>query len=173
MPLRLIVSFVQSSTYQLSKHLTHILSPLISNTESNVLNSLEFTTFIHTRTVHDDEVLVSFDVGSLFTNVPVKLATEVARHCLQSDDPLSSRTSLSPDELSQLLEFCLTATHLSFQGQPSKQVFGTAMGSPVSVAVANLAMEDVENRALDIHLPFWKRFVDDVLWYLGIECMTC
>ena len=50
------------------------------------------------------------------------------------------------------------------------------MGSPVSVAVANLAMEDVENRALetfDIHLPFWKRFVDDVLWYLGIECVTC
>ena len=73
-PLRPIVSFVQSPTYQLSKHLTHILSPLIGNTESNVLNSVEFATFIHTRTVHDDEVLVSFDVGSLFTNVPVKLA---------------------------------------------------------------------------------------------------
>ena len=160
-PLRPIV---QSPMYQLSKHLTHILSPLIGNTESNVLNSVEFATFMHTRTVHDDEVLVSFDVVSLFTNVPVKLATEVARHRLQSDDSLSSRMSLSPDELSQLLEFCLTATYLSFQGQPYKQVFGTAVGSPVSVAVANLVKEDVENRALetfDIQLPFWKRFVDD------------
>ena len=38
------------------------------------------------------------------------------------------------------------------------------MGLPVSVAVANLVMEDVEGWALetfDIQLPFWKRFVDD------------
>ena len=38
------------------------------------------------------------------------------------------------------------------------------MGSPVSVAVTNLVMEDVEDRALetfDIQLPFWKHFVDD------------
>ena len=38
------------------------------------------------------------------------------------------------------------------------------MGSPVSVSVANLVMEDVEERALasfDIQLPFWKRYVDD------------
>ena len=39
------------------------------------------------------------------------------------------------------------------------------MGSPVSLVVANLVMEDVEERAIasyDVHLPFWKRFVDDV-----------
>ena len=38
------------------------------------------------------------------------------------------------------------------------------MGSPVLVSVANLVMEDVENRTLtafDIKLPFWKRYVND------------
>ena len=70
-PLRPIVSFVQSPTYQLSKHLTRILSPLIGNTDSSVLNSVELSTFIHLKTVREDEVLVSFDVVSLFTNVPV------------------------------------------------------------------------------------------------------
>ena len=38
------------------------------------------------------------------------------------------------------------------------------MGSPVSVAVAKLVMEDVEDRTLetfDIQLPFWKRSMDD------------
>ena len=39
------------------------------------------------------------------------------------------------------------------------------MGSPVSVVVADLVMEDVEERALTTyHSPplFWKRYIDDV-----------
>ena len=43
-----------------------------------------------------------------------------------------------------------------------KQVFGTAMGSPVSVVVANLVMEDIEDSALSSFSPlpvFWKRYI--------------
>ena len=38
------------------------------------------------------------------------------------------------------------------------------MGSPVSVTIANLVMEDVEERAMattDIPLRFWKWYVND------------
>ena len=40
------------------------------------------------------------------------------------------------------------------------------MGSPVSAVIANLVMEDVEQRALastPVNPSFWKRFVDDVI----------
>ena len=50
--------------------------------------------------------------------------------------------------------------------------YGTAMGSPVSVSIANLVMEDVEERALasyDIQLPFWKRYVHDVFTVVRID----
>ena len=43
-------------------------------------------------------------------------------------------------------------------------MYGTAMGSPVSVTVANLVMEDVEERALSSYYTdviLWKKFVDD------------
>ena len=159
-----VVSFVNSPTYQLSKHLAKILSPLIGNSESNVQNSAEFSSFIRSKSLQPDEVLVSFDVVSLFTNVPAHLATEVARRRLETDSTLQARTNLSIEKLLQLLEFCLQATFLSFRGRVFRQTFGTAMGSPVSVSVANLVMEDVEERALasfDIQLPFWKRYVDD------------
>ena len=47
-----------------------------------------------------------------------------------------------------------------------QQVFGTAMGSPVSAVIANMVMEDVEQRALatsPVKPFFWKRYVDDVI----------
>ena len=156
-PLRPIVSFIQSPSYQLSKHLSRFLSPLIGNTDSHVRNSSEFASFIRSKSLQPNEVLVSFDVVSLFTNIPVELAVDVARRRLEADPSLDSRTSLTADELVRLLAFCLNATYLSFRGCVFQQTFCTAMGSPVSVSVANLVMEDVEERALssfDIDLPF-------------------
>ncbi len=55
-----------------------------------------------------------------------------------------------------------------FRGQVYQQKFGTAMGSPVSPIVANLFMEDLEQRAMSTapeHLrpKLWKRYVDDTL----------
>lgn len=45
-PLRPIVSFGNSSTYALSKHLVHILAPLVDKSQSHVRNSTEFASFI-------------------------------------------------------------------------------------------------------------------------------
>ena len=48
-----------------------------------------------------------------------------------------------------------------------QQVFGTAMGSPVSAVIANMVMEDVEQRALATSLVkpfFYKHYVDDVIF---------
>ena len=163
-PLRPIVSFYTSPTYELSKHLSYILSPLVGNTSSFVMNSKDFVNFISSQKL-EHEVLVSFDVVSLFTNIPIDLAVTVARRNLESDDTLEDRTQLDVDDIIQLLEMCLNATFLQFQETCYQQKQGTAMGSPVSVTVANLVMEDVEQRALSSFQSteplFWKRYVDD------------
>ena len=50
------------------------------------------------------------------------------------------------------LQICLEAIYLTFQKKFFKQIFGTAMDSPVSVVEANLVMEDVETRAIETFL---------------------
>ena len=76
-PLRPIVSCIGSPTYQLSKHITSLISPLAGHTSSHVKNSRHFTEMMGSVHVESDEILVSFDVSSLFTNVPVHEAISV------------------------------------------------------------------------------------------------
>jgi hypothetical protein len=68
----------------------------------------------------------------------------------------------------QLLEFVANTTYFKFQEEIYQQKFGTAMGSPVSPLIANLFMEDLEQKAIstspqDLRPRPWKRYVDDIL----------
>ena len=112
-PLLPIVSFLQSPTYELSKHLSHLLSPLIGHSSSAVRNSNEFARFIIEQSIEEDEVLVSFDVVSLFTNIQTNLAVEIARRRLENDNTLEERTGMDVEEIVSLLELCLNATYFT------------------------------------------------------------
>jgi len=48
----------------------------------------------------------------------------------------------SIEDVCQGLKICLESTFLRFRGKNYKQVFGAALGSPVSTAVADIVMED-------------------------------
>ena len=51
-PLRPIVSFVNSPTYAISGYLARILSPVVGNTDYTVKNSCEFADFIRDKTLN-------------------------------------------------------------------------------------------------------------------------
>ena len=96
---------------------------------------------------------MSFDV-SIFTSVPTELAVDIAHKQLEEDEKLIERTVLEVEEIVMLLQFCLDATFVCFMEKYYRQTFGTAMGSPVSVTIANLAMEEIEQTAISTyHTP--------------------
>ena len=78
----------------------------------------------------DDEILVSFDMTSLFTVTPITESLEIIKGLLQADDTLYERTNLAPDNVIQVLEFCLRTTYFLFNGEYYVQNEGAAMGSP-------------------------------------------
>ena len=88
---------------------------------------------------------------------------------MEQDKELNKRTSMSINNILELLEFCLCNTYFLFQGQFYEQTKGAAMGSPVSSVVTHLFIEYFEHRALTsaVNPPrLWKRYVDDTFVFL-------
>ena len=161
-PVRPIISSVGSITYKLSKYLVSLLNPLIGTiSSSHIKNNVDLIDKLNNVQVKCDFKLVSFDVCSLFTKVPV-------------DDLLSflpevlDRLELPFDNtvLVNLIKLCILDSKFEFNGKYYSQKFGMAMGNPLSPVLSNLYMEFFEKKILSKILPkqaIWFRYVDDII----------
>ena len=137
-PLRPIVSSIGSVMYDTAKFLAKIMKPLVGLNSHHIVNSEDFVNKIAELEVPPGQKLVSYDVSSLFTSIPINEAIPVVRAKLESDQSLPDRCPLDIAQLSVLLEMCLSSTYFTFQGEFYKQKKGAAMGSPISPVVAIL-----------------------------------
>jgi hypothetical protein len=71
-PLRPIVSNIGAPTYQLSKYLAGLLTQLTGDSPHHIKNSTHFIQILNSIQIQPTDMMVSFDVVSLFTNVPIE-----------------------------------------------------------------------------------------------------
>ena len=148
-PLRPIISGIGTVTYNTAKELARILKPLVGLSEHHIHNTIDFVQQIKEVKLKEEESLVSYDVTALFTSVPIPPVLKIIEEKLEEDKDLPRRTNMNTRHIIKLLEFCLRSTYFVFQGQHFEQVEGAAMGSPLSLIVANIYMEHFEARALE------------------------
>ena len=78
--------------------------------------------------------MASFDVQSLFTNIPLLESIELAVDYILTGNP---NIRLSKDNLKELFLIATAQTHFLFQGNYYDQIDGVAMGSPLAPVRAN------------------------------------
>jgi len=165
---RVIISSIDSPTYQLAQYLHKIISKNIIKPSSYIENSFQLVSELKGVSVNSNYDLISLDVISLFTNIPISLALEgVANRW----DKIKEGTNIPMDEFLKAVKMILDSTVFTFNNKIYKQKFGTPMGSPLSPIIANIVMADLESRALkklNINIPFYYRYVDDIA--MAVSC---
>ena len=85
---------------------------------------------------------------ALFTSVLFDEVVDIAvgrTERAKQDPKWYNRMKLTPEEMGELLTFCMNTTYFKFQGEFYQQVFGAAMWSHISLIIANMFMEMFEN----------------------------
>lgn len=158
--MRPIVSQIDSPTYKVSKWLLKNFKILEKFESLSVRNSYEFIDETKQLTLSEDEVLISFDVKSLYPSVPVKKALKLLEDWLKKNGLVKKRI----DEFVKLTKLCIEQKYLQFNERFYLQVDGLNMGNPLSEMLSNLFMSDLEInvRKKFPGFRFWRRYVDDI-----------
>ena len=109
------MSSVGSPTYALAKEIARFFSPLAGASKSYVKNSEHLVVKIENTALNSCDLLVSFDVKSLFTSVPINEEMSEVATLLLANSSLEDRTTMSPATICRLTELCLHATYFEFQ----------------------------------------------------------
>ncbi|BHF77158.1 hypothetical protein SprV_0502026100 [Sparganum proliferum] len=159
-PLRPIVSLKGTPTYGLSKWLFRRLKFLTAESDTTVSSSAQSLEKLKGVNLHPNEVIVSFDVTSLFTSIPQDLAIETIEllHHSKYDE---TENRLGHAQILQLLKLCFR-TYFTFDGTVYEQVKDTPMGSPISGFIAEAVLQQLESLVFQHHKSkLWARYVDD------------
>ena len=170
LPLRPIISNIGTATYDLTKYLGKLLSPL-SKSSYTVSSTDELVNSSKMKVLHDCD-LVSFDVTSLFTNVPLEYAIDVILRKVYEEKLI--KTDIPKKEMKELLLLCTKNVHFEFNGQTFQQLDGVATGSPLGPVIVGIFMVELENTLvsrLKNYLFFWKDMltIRSVLLRKGLE----
>nr|CAI5863910.1 unnamed protein product [Callosobruchus analis] len=162
--MRPIVSSINGPNDKLAKFITNILTLSYNiDNEFYIKDSFSFITFINDYKLPPGYVIVSFDVVSLFTNLPLDVIIE---SLTRNWNLISQHCHSVIDVFLQILKFIFESNCFVFDGKYYKQIFGTPMGSSISPILVNFVLDDLVRSVLldlNFNIPFIKRYVDDLL----------
>nr|VZI28117.1 unnamed protein product [Spirometra erinaceieuropaei] len=156
-PLRPIVSLRGTPNFGLSKWLDQRFRFLTEDSEGPVESIGQFLRSIRQLELEPDEMMILFDVVSLFTSITTDLAISTIDELLQEKyDETDQR--LKQTHVIGLLELGLR-TFFTFTYEQKK---GTTMGCLLSGLIAEAVLQRLERLVFRSYSPkFWASYIDD------------
>ena len=162
-PVRPILASYSTAQYNLAKYLNKFISPVIP-TKFSVNKNVKLLERLSGYNFTPNSKLVSFDIESLFTNVPLEETIDLATN-LVYDSNSNSKPPFGANTFKKLL-YHATSGIFSFDQSLYRQIDGLAMGSPLAPTLSNLFIGVLEHKFLHksmLNVKLYVRFVDDIL----------
>ena len=138
LPNRPIVSNINTSTYKLAKHLAKLLSPL--SRSQCIVNSTKH--FIEAIKHEKIPAVISFDVKSLFTSIPLNKTIEIIFQRIYNCNLIT--TQIPKKVMKELQLLCAREVHFTYSNEIYQQNDGVAIGSPLCPILAGIFMVELE-----------------------------
>lgn len=163
---RPIVSGTSGPTEKASAFIDHYSQPLVTATSSYTKDSTAIIQLLEERTFPQEVILATVDVRSLYLNIPHEEGMESLIRHLFEVNPQAKELPFPRDFIESLLTAILKHNIFEFNDRMFRQKRGTAMGTKMAPAYANLFMSDLETKFLatrPVQPLLWQRFIDDIL----------
>ena len=167
---RPIISGCDGPTERISSFVDTLLQPISKTQASYLKDTTDFINFVEKTKVNKNTFLVSMDVTSLYTNIPHEEG--ITSVCKAYDNFHNNNPPIPTPYLREMLTLILKENSFQFNGKNYLQIHGTAMGTKMAVAFANIFMADIETQIVSqsvVKPTVWKRYIDDIfsLWDTG------
>ena len=130
-----IVSSTGTFNYNLAHFICGLLSPLVHN-DYSCKDTFSFVSQIRNANL-SKKFLVSYDITSLFTNIPLQETIDIAINLIFNHNP---NLNITRKELKKLFLFATSQTHFIFNSKFYNQIDAVAMGSSLAPVLANIFM---------------------------------
>jgi hypothetical protein len=160
-PLRPVISMLQTSQYKLAKFLDSLIKPVIPNLF--MLNSTkDFLDKIRSFKFSDADYIVSFDVESLFTNVPLNETIDII--CSYVYDEHNTNIPNFPVKNFKKLLTVSVGGLFMYNSLFYQQIDGVSMGNPLGPTFANCFLAHLEKDFFKhtFSPKFYSRYIDDI-----------
>ena len=164
-PLRPVLSAINTPEYALAKWLESCIKPFLNDNWS-VQSSERFVNELNSIKPRQSDVCVSFDIKSLYTNVPLQeVVNDVANVLYEENSDSVFKNNIKKRVFKNILNVCSESVFL-YKEKVYKQIDGLSMGSPLAPLLANWFVAKIEKNILEdpsiVQPKFYRRYVDDI-----------
>ena len=167
-PIRPIISDTGSESHMVAKLIAHHLREPATRHPAYIKDTWHFLSKLRKLQLPPNTILVTMDVESLYTNIPLKEGLNLCKKALNQRNLQEQK--VKTNDLIRLLEIQAYNNDFLFGQETFLQIHGTAMGKSWAPALSDLFMANWEETLFqhcqenNIPYPnfFWVRYLDDI-----------
>ena len=165
-PGRSTVNGIGSITEKISAYVDQEIRYLVPTIPSYLKDTSHLIQILPRKTLAPEDILVTIDVKSLYTNIPHNEGIQALNRTLEETNIHPMKKLL----ICRLANLVLTKNYFTFNKQLYRQIPGTVICTRMAHSYANIFMKYVEIQLIETSPKkptLWLRFMDDIFMIWG------